>query len=95
MKVDLKWAWRSIYFENCFSVNPRTYTSTGLNAIFFVNGEGEMYPNPITEGRYQNVTAMPEGEPLDQYEKIIGILSKYTDEPEKAYYEGFVKPFQF
>lgn len=95
MKVDPKWASRDVYFENCFSLNPHTGKSTGFHAMFIVDHDGEIWPNPILDGPYKNVTAIPEGEPLSGYEERIRILAKYTDNPEEAHYKIFVEPFQF
>lgn len=95
MKVDVKWAWKDISFENCFSLNPKTYESTGLPMNFVVKPDGEIWPNPITEGKYRNCTEMPAGEPIDGYERRLAILRKYTDKPEEAHHKIFVEPFQF
>ena len=95
MKVALKWAWQDVYFLNCFSVHPRTKEPTEFHAMFLVKHDGELWPTPITEGPYKNVTAFPEGEPLSGYEERIRILSKYTENPEEAHHKMFVEPFQF
>ena len=94
MQIDPKWAWKDVSFENCFSVHPQTHAATEFRMNFFVRPDGTLYPNPITAGKYQNCTAMPEGEPIDGYERRLAILRKYTDEPEKAHHKIFVEPFQ-
>lgn len=95
MKVDAKWAWQDVYFDNCFSVHPKTKEPTPYNVLFLVHDDGTLWPNPITAGRYRNCTALPEGEPRSGYERRIAILSKYTDTPEEAHDKIFVDPFRF
>lgn len=95
MKVDLKFVHRQVEFDNCHTVHPRTGADTGLNLIFYVNHEGECWPTPILSGPYRNCTALPEGKPIDSYDKVIAILAKYHDDPEQIYYEQFIKPMQF
>ncbi len=53
-----------IYYDNCFSVNPRTHESTGFPMYFRVWPPGSPpYPTPIVDGKYKNCTEMPSGEP--------------------------------
>lgn len=94
LTVDIKWAWKSVVFENCFALTP-TYAKLDLLKIFIVLDDGELWPNPITEGPYRNCSEVPSGEPIDNHERVMKILSEYYDDPEQAYYDLFVKPFQF
>lgn len=93
MKLGEEWLGMTIEFTGCNSVHPRTFEDTGLQKIFLVTHDGELYPQPITEGPYKNCTAMPEGDPEDHAEKIIKILAKYHDDPEKVYRDIMMEVF--
>lgn len=94
MKVGLQYLDRRIEFNNCHAVNPATKRDSGHNMIFYVLADGECWPHPITSGPYQNVTAIPFGIPIDSYDKVIGILSKYHANPQQVYWDEFVVPLQ-
>lgn len=77
MKIDVKWAWHTVYFENCHVLNPHDFSDTGMEMNFEVQPDGELYPCPIIEGPYRNCSELPAGEPKDTIERSLEILHKY------------------